>query len=375
MRILHVIDHMGIGGAQVLLSNLCLGQGQVDGSVTGEVIVLRGIGEYAERLRRAGICVTSLGNSKADVVSIMMQLRQRLTERRHDVVDLHLPSASMMGVFLSPLRSRPPILVNVHALKAQLPPLLFYQYRLMAPWVEKFIVFLPNSQADLRSVGIRDSQISLIPMGLDLADASPAHHLELRRALALQYEFDAHRPLLLSVARLASDRYIHVILEAMKCITVECPRALLLMVGDGEERARLEAIAATKKLHDNIIFAGSRTDGWNLFPACDVYLSMCGGCRIGVAAFEAMACERAVVAHNIDPMNCKALECNEQGVFIAANNAESMANAVLDLLHHREKAAALGKRARANVLEHLSLQAMVRRYNAIYRGRTSVPLG
>ncbi|HZQ05899.1 MAG TPA: glycosyltransferase [Anaerolineae bacterium] len=367
VRILHVIDHLDVGGAQVLLQNLCVGQTAIDKTVTQEIVALYGEGSYAASLRRAGISVTSLAATKTKLVTILRGLRAVLHKGKYDLLDLHLPVASVFGTLLSPWQKRPRTIVNVHALKAQIPAPFFYQFRLIASRVDRFVVFLPNSQHDLRTIGIGESKICFIPMGLDFRRAAPERHREIKCQLATQYHFDIAQPLLLSVARLAADRQIHVLVEAMARIAAVRPDAILLMVGEGDARAQLETIVKANGIERNVIFAGKRLDGWNLFPGCDVYLSMCGGCRIGVAAFEAMACERAVVAHNIDPMERGECVCREQGVFIAARDADTMAQAVLNLLGDPNRAQRLGRQARENVLRQLSLEAMVRRYNALYR--------
>src|SRR6476469_9204086 len=83
LKVLHVIDHLGLGGAQVLLCNLVRECSDVSGSpLTHEVLVLHGQGVHANRLREAGVPVRSLAASKRALPAIVLRLAAHLS--RHD---------------------------------------------------------------------------------------------------------------------------------------------------------------------------------------------------------------------------------------------------------------------------------------------------
>jgi glycosyltransferase involved in cell wall biosynthesis len=204
-------------------------------------------------------------------------------------------------------------------------------------------------------------------MGINFRGADPLRHKEVRRALCAQYGFASERPLLLSVARLSQDRWSHRLIEAMIFIVAGYPQAILLLVGDGAERPKLEAMVREHHLDQNVIFAGARTDIWELFPGCDVYLSGSGQCDIGVAALQAMACARSVVTYTIAQMDQEQMICEEQGVFIQTRDAQALARATLSLLESPEQAHRLGHRARERVLQEFSLDATLIRYETLYQ--------
>lgn len=366
VRVLHVIDNLNKGGAQVLLVDLCATRIQARQNCVHEVVTLHGEGPHAERLRSAGIVTRSLSSSKVFLHEIISRLASRLRCHNYDVLHLHLPAATLIGSFVARLITEVPVLVTVYAVKNQLRWPAYNLFRFVAPLVRCFVIIVPVSHAELKSIGVSDDKIRFLPMGLNFDGADPGRHDELRRALAVTYGFDAHRPLLLSVARLARDRHIHVLVDAMSVISQACPEALLLMIGDGDQRGELERTVRQRGLQRSVIFAEPRYDMWNVMPGCDVYLSAAVGDGTGVAAFQAMACARPVVAYDIIPMSEEQALRTKHGTFIAVRDAQALARVTCVLISDKDEARALGAKARRHIIEYASIDAMKAGYAELY---------
>jgi glycosyltransferase involved in cell wall biosynthesis len=372
VRILHIIDSLGLGGAQALLADLCTATTQGSRTIVHEIVALHGEGPQFERLRARGVVTHSLTSSRLAVHMIVSRLALRLRSHNYDILHLHLPVSAFIGSCLAWFLSDAPTFVTLYAAKHQLSWPIFRAFRLIAPMVSRIVTVLPPSHDELRCIGVSPEKMCFIPMGLDFADAHPHRHDEVRRVLGATYGFDLHRPLLLSVARLARDRYIHVLVEAMAEIAKERPDALLLMVGSGDQQAELEAFVQQHALARNVIFAAPRMDIWNVMPGCDVYLSAAVGSGIGVAALQAMACGRPVAAYNITPTPDERVLRTEHGVFIAARDARALARVVCELITDKAKATELGKKAQLRVLQCASLTSMIARYEELYASHTSL---
>lgn len=61
------IDQLGIGGTQVLLVNLCMGDVEPHGAIGHEVLALHSDGAYIATLRAAGIPVRSLDSTRCAI--------------------------------------------------------------------------------------------------------------------------------------------------------------------------------------------------------------------------------------------------------------------------------------------------------------------
>lgn len=107
---------------------------------------------------------------------------------------------------------------------------------------------------DLQSLGFK--RLYEVGRGVDLERFNPRHRSEQLRA-----EWGAHNQhtVLVMVSRLSPEKGVDLVIKSFKALQREqLQRAVkLLIVGDGPDRARLEALAEDSK--DDIVFAGSKT--------------------------------------------------------------------------------------------------------------------
>ncbi len=100
--------------------------------------------------------------------------------------------------------------------------------------------------------------------------------------------------MLLSVARLdALERYykkIDLVIEAMPWVLKEVPDAFYVVVGDGSDRARLEALARTIGVEDRVRFVGRISDELlpSYYRACDLFVLPSLEEGFGIVFLEAM---------------------------------------------------------------------------------------
>lgn len=77
---------------------------------------------------------------------------------------------------------------------------------------------------------------------------------------------------LITVGRLEPEKRIEDIIEALVRIRKLYPTVGLVIVGDGRERASLEALVLRKGLGENVIFMGNRPDVWGLMRSAQCYI-------------------------------------------------------------------------------------------------------
>jgi phosphatidyl-myo-inositol dimannoside synthase len=113
------------------------------------------------------------------------------------------------------------------------------------------------------------------------------------------------RRVLLTLARLeARERYkgIDEILDVLPSLTAECPDLVYVIAGDGSDRPRLEAKAASLGLTDRVVFTGyvPESEKRDLYRAAHVFAMPGHGEGFGIVFLEAMACGIPVVASMMD---------------------------------------------------------------------------
>jgi glycosyltransferase involved in cell wall biosynthesis len=110
---------------------------------------------------------------------------------------------------------------------------------------------------------------------------------------------------MLTLGRLASDeRYkgVDEVIDAMPRLLRQSPDLRYLIVGDGSDRARLEAKARAHGLSDYVIFAGRIAEAEKVahYNLADLYVMPSYGEGFGIALIEAAACGIPVVGSAID---------------------------------------------------------------------------
>lgn len=148
----------------------------------------------------------------------------------------------------------------------------------------------------LRGWGHDPARLNVLRNGVDLERFKPLPQDRMRAELGVGGE-----PLLLSVGHLIERKGHHVAIEALAEMVKTRPGARLLVIGEGQERAALTALAARLGVNDKLRLTGSlpNTELLKWYSAADVLL-LCSS-REGWAnvLLESMACGTPVVATDI----------------------------------------------------------------------------
>jgi glycosyltransferase involved in cell wall biosynthesis len=133
--------------------------------------------------------------------------------------------------------------------------------------------------------------------GLDLDRLHPATRGE-RAAARLALDIDPDAFVMLTASRLATWKRIDRAVRALAPVRAWVPGATLLVVGDGEERARLEALARSLGVADGVRFLGAvpQRDVMRYMHAADLFLAVADLSNVGNPLLEAMACGMCIVA-------------------------------------------------------------------------------
>jgi glycosyltransferase involved in cell wall biosynthesis len=156
----------------------------------------------------------------------------------------------------------------------------------------------------------------------------------------------------MTLGRLAGkERYkgFDEMLDVLPDVIKEEPLSAYLIVGDGDDRARLEEKAAQLGLTDRVIFAGfvSEEDKADCYALADAYVMPSRGEGFGIVLLEAMACGVPTVASKLDGGR-EALIDGRLGTLVDPENRGEICAATLAALRH--------PRIRPAGLEHFSYE-------------------
>ena len=220
----------------------------------------------------------------------------------------------------------------------------------------------------LRELAGPDARVEWIAHGVDLARFDGSGR-------ALEPE-----PVLLTVGRLSPPKGFDDAIRALALLRSRGREATLWLVGDGPERATLEALARERGVADRVRFLGALGHeellplyrrAWLLLAPSRV---LANGRRDGIpnVIVEAMAMGLPCVGTRAGGIE-EAIVPGETGALAEPGDPASLAEAVESVLADPEALARLGRAARQRALERFDAARSFERFFALFEGREADP--
>lgn len=237
--------------------------------------------------------------------------------------------------------------------------LLGYIERLLVLNADRIVTLLPNAYSYLARFGIPESKVAVVANGVDI---SRLDSIERQLPTHIEMALDKLRGAFIVVytgAHGLANRLDVIIDAASKCATDGESRIEFFLVGNGPDKLRLQQRATELQLQ-NITFA-DRIDKELVLPLlrrCNagvIALTNCSLYQYGISPnklFDYMLAGLPVVMAGDSPNN--PIGNSGGGVIVPCDDADGMAQALMDLAGDREKAYAMGLKGRQYVTERHS---------------------
>ena len=137
------------------------------------------------------------------------------------------------------------------------------------------------------------------------------------------------------------------------------------IVGDGPERAALEALAGELGVAERVHFAGWSDRAREWLGRWDAFVLPSRFEGLPLAVLDAMLAELPVVATDVGSTG-EAVSDGVTGRLVAAEDHDALAAALRDVIGDPQRARELGRAGREVALERFTARAQARRYEALY---------
>ena len=214
----------------------------------------------------------------------------------------------------------------------------------------------------LRDVGVDAGRITVVNNGTDPAWFAPIDPAALRDRLGLN-----GKTVLLTVCRLVARKGVDSTIRALPGILREVPNVMYLVVGDGPDLGRLEALALSLGVEQHVRFLAGvdYTAIVHYYNVADVVTMPCRGEPpevegFGIVFLEANACEKPVIGTYSGGIP-DAVRHEETGLLVEPGDVEGLTASILRLLTDTDLARRLGRQGRERVVKESNWDAVAGR--------------
>jgi glycosyltransferase involved in cell wall biosynthesis len=380
MRIVHVIARLNVGGAALHVLQLAHEQARrghdvvvVAGTLAaGEESMEYVAEELGVELHRLPVLQREL-SPRADSAAILA-LRRIIGERRPHVLHTHTAKAGATGRLAALIsgRTRPHAIVHTyhgHVLSGYFSRRWERVFRLieraLAHTSGTLVAVSEEVRDDLVRFGVaRADRFAVVPYGFDLPawnDADTASRRELRREIGA-----ADETFVVGWAgRLTAIKRPLDLIRTLRALLDSDVDALLVLVGDGEDRLEVEALGAELGVSDRCRLVGFQKSIRPWYASFDALLLTSANEGTPVVAIEALAAARPVVATRAGGTGT-VVRNGESGYLEAIGDTQALADRLAALAHDAALRERMGAAGAEDVRTRFAVGRMADEIEAIY---------
>ena len=364
LRILHTESSKGWGGQEIRVLTEARGVAARGHSVA---LAAPADARILAEASRCGVPAMALPIGRKNPRGFLA-LRAHLGRETYDVVNTHSSTDSWLAALACATRSHAPALVRTRHISA--PAARNAATRWLYTRAARRVVTTGERLRTqvIGETGADPARVTSIPTGIDLDRFRPGERQAARERLG----FAAGTPLVGIVATLRSWKGHRDLLDAIAGLD---GAVQLAIVGDGPQRAALEARAAELGIATRVRFAGDQRDPAPWMQAFDLFcLPSYANEGVPQALMQAMACGLPVVTTPVGSIE-EIVSDGETGVLVPPRDASRLHEALAALLANPARREVLGSRAREVALDRFGESTMIDRMIEVFRAATEEARG
>lgn len=171
--------------------------------------------------------------------------------------------------------------------------------------------------------------------------------------------------ILVCVASLDEQKGHRYLFDAMRRVVSIIPKTLLLLVGDGTLRGKLEQDVSERRIASSVRFLGQRADIPLILSAGDIFVLPSLWEGLPMSLLEAGAAGLPTVATNVDGIP-EVIQDSATGLLVPSAESEALADAIVTLLKDPERRVEMGDQARRRIMDQFSASKIVHDMELIY---------
>ncbi|MEC7850446.1 MAG: glycosyltransferase family 4 protein [Candidatus Neomarinimicrobiota bacterium] len=376
IKILHVITHLPIGGAQdnTLYTVELLDKEKYDISLCCNLD-----GELVERAKKVEAVklfdIPFLGREVSPYRDIraFLSLYKLFKEEDFTIIHTHSSKAGLLARLAAVLNKTPIVIHTIHGfafndfMNGLKKNFFIYLEKLLAKWTDVLITVSNLNKKKIIDLNIaHENKIKNIYSGIDLSLFTNKRNDEFRKELNLEND----HLLLGSVGRLSNQKDPITMIEAFGIISKPFPNAHLALVGDGELKGKILEKIDQLKLNDRIHLTGNKNNPWSVYHSMDLFIMSSIYEGLGRSITEALSCGVPVVCTDVEGVP-EIVRDNITGILVRPKDSNKLADAIIRTLNDMETAKKMAEEGRRFVNDNFDVNKMVNDIDSIYNTLTS----
>lgn len=365
MKVLHVIDSAGLYGAEMVVLSLMEeqlrgGMEPVLGSIGEKRIAEKAIEREAQH--RGLSCVSFRMRNGPNLLGAL-RLLQFAKKVKVDLIHSHGYKADILMASIPRGRRGLPVVATLHGWTSTRPFSKLWLYE----WLDRKSLMLLDAVVVVnetmlgrltRRVRQRAKVVpnGIAPLPKGLEEREPANEIA---------SFCGSGFVVGTIGRLSTEKGYGALVEAVHLLRTLGVMAKLVILGEGPERKRLEALIEELGMKREILLPGYLENARRYLPKFNVLVLSSVTEGLPIVLLEAMEAGIPVVATQVGGIP-EALEHGNAGVLVSRSDREPLAEGIRFVHDNPQSAANLAKRAQTVVREKYSMERTASLYQQVY---------
>jgi len=367
-RVLFITGTLGLGGAEMLVTNWCECLHR-NGFECVVLCILRKAGPHLATLEGLGIRVIELIQTECNAFAFFKRLRTVVKAIEPDVVHSQCAWSIPQQAYAAKMGGAKGFVITVH--NTYSPGNIIQRIRRKAamliarPFVDN-IIGVSEAVSDYTRgwLGLPKERVSTILNGIvcERFDLPEVEKAIVRKELGLPEK----AVLAVTVGALSLQKDHLTLIRAAVTLRERMPDLRFVIVGGGRQRKVLDKHLRDNDAEDTVIFMGRRTDVPRILQACDLFVLTSRWEGLGLVFAEAHAAGLPVVGSNVGGIPEVVLD-GRTGLLVPPGNVERLSSAIEYLVSHYDEAREMGQRGREHVFKHFNIKRCSSQYAQVYR--------
>jgi glycosyltransferase involved in cell wall biosynthesis len=368
IHVMHITYDMRIGGTEMVIKNIIDGLTQDPKQSTTKfkmsvLCIESPLGPFSEELQNNGIEFFEFNRKPGFDTNLIKQIRHTIKNNHVDIIHCHQYTPWVYGTIAAAF-TRTKVIFTEHGRfhpdssswkrKISNPFLLMLTDRVTAisKATKKALTefeFIPKTKIEVIYNGIKP-----------LVSNNEKVHI-----LREKYKIPKNANVLGTIARLDPIKNQTIMIRSLKKLLTTLPNTYLIIVGDGEEREKLEKLVDELDVRPHVFFTGYITQPVDYLEVMDVFLLSSLSEGTSMTLLEAMSLSKPCVVTDAGG-NAEIILHEESGFVTQNNDSEMFSQAIDKLLSIKNEVNRLGNLANNRFIKNFTAHQMNRNYSKLY---------